>query len=131
MDSNGFERAATVVEQSAVAGAGRSAINRLRVAASRSVAARLVANTRATFADVPATERVRLAGVAILTATATQAVLLELVSSMARPHAPWLRVELAALGLMLILAAAPIARAWPRSRIHRVIERFRRPGTHA
>jgi hypothetical protein len=131
MDSNSFERAAAIVTQSAVAGAGRSAINRLRVAASRSVSARLAENSRAAFASVPAIERIRLAGVAILTATATQAALLQLVSSMARPHAPWLRVAIAALGLVLIVFAGPIARAWPTSWIHGGIERFKRPGAHA
>jgi hypothetical protein len=131
MDSNRFESASRIVGQSAVARACRLGLTRFQDAASRSVAARLTRDMRHAIAAVPTLERVRLAGVVALTATVTHYALSQLVPPVARPHAPWLRLEIAAAGLVLIVAAGPIARAWPASWIYGLVARVRRPRRHA
>jgi hypothetical protein len=130
MDSNGFERASLIAGQSAVARAWRFAITWFHDAASESAAAHVTRRVRDAIATVPAIQRVRLTGVVVLTATLTQYGLLQLVPPVAQPHAPWLRLDIAVAGLVLIVAAGPIARAWPASSMCGLVARVRRLRTH-
>src|ERR671922_2611151 len=131
MDSKAFDRAASIVEHSTLAQASGRALRALRSAADRSFAARVWRKANAAIAGVPAAERVRLTGVVILTATLTNALLLPLVPSMAQPHAPWLRIQLLALGLALVVLATPIVRGWNASHARRAMARLRDRCPHA
>jgi hypothetical protein len=101
--------------------AGR-AIAIVRAAANSSAVAVLLARARSDFSSLRPAHRVRVAGVLVAIALATDELLLLLVPAQPQPSPPSaLRLEIALAALVLILAAAPIARAWPTSRLRRLL----------
>jgi hypothetical protein len=134
MNADGFEDAIRVSKGSRLARAGESALGMLRSAAGSSFVVAGLRHARARVTELAPSERVRLGGVVIVTATITQGLLLQWAPSIARPAAPaLLRFEIAAAGVLMIVAARPIARAWTGSRMRRVLRRGRswlsQPGT--
>jgi hypothetical protein len=113
---------ARVLGQSLIARAASGAAAVLRTAAARSVGAALVECLRRQFMGIPATGRVRMAGVLLLTANVVQGVLLQLVPPLVRPAAlTVLRVEAAVAAVVLIVAAPPLACAWRGSCVRRLL----------
>lgn len=115
-----FPDVARVFGQSLIAWAlGRTAAV-VQAAAARSFAARLVERVRCGLTEMSAVQRLRAAGALLLTATVVQGLLMQLVPALVRPAAPrLLRVELAIVAVVLIVAAPQLARAWPASRVRR------------
>jgi hypothetical protein len=69
------------------------------------------------------TERIRLGGLLVITTTASHALLLWTLPAVAQPVAPpWLRPAVILFGVVLIVLARPIARAWPGSTLRRLLE---------
>jgi hypothetical protein len=104
------------------------ALDRLRADARRSVVGAGMARARLSVNGLSSRERVRLAGVFVLTTTATNVVLLQWSPAVARPMASvsW-GLASAAAGLTMVLFAAPLARAWTSSKVRRL---FRAPESH-
>lgn len=124
MSADPFQSAALVGQRSRIARAGQDVVACLRLAGARSVALDRLRRARARLNTLAPSERVRLAGVVLLVATITQAVLLRWTPSMVRP-APLglLRLEIAVVAVLLIVLAKPIARGWAGSRIRRLFSR--------
>ena len=121
MNTDDFQAVARVVARSRVARAVGRAQSVVRTSAAQSVMARAFAPVRQS-AVVPAVVRVRLAGVLLLTAIVTHRVLLEMVPAFLWPAPPpLLRVEVAVAALALIGAAPWLERAWPGSRLRRIL----------
>lgn len=100
-------------------------IEALNVATERSWLGRLWLRLQRGVQAIESSERVRLFGLLVVTATFTQGLLLPAVPVMARPAAPaWLRVVILAGGLLLIVLARPIALAWPGSTLRRLLRRM-------
>ena len=122
MSTDDVQDVAHVARGSSMARLGRAAFDRLRIASARSAVAKALHSGIAALTSLTLAERVRLAGVVILTATLTQAALLQLSPVIAQPQAPTLlRFEIAVAGIVLAVMAGAIARAWPRSRLRRLI----------
>jgi hypothetical protein len=94
------------------------------VAARSSALAVFVARARREGRALTAVHRVRLAGLLVLTALVTEQLLIRLVPAQVRPMPPAaLRYEIALAGLVLTIMAPAIARAWPTSRVRRMVNR--------
>jgi hypothetical protein len=120
MSTDEFQDVARVVSRSWVARALDGGIGAVRTAAVQSFWAR--AFGRVSRQPIAASTRVRLAGVLLLTTTVTHRLLLELVPAFLRPAAPeLLRVEMVLASLVLVVAAPWLGRAWPGSRVRRIL----------
>jgi hypothetical protein len=119
-----FQSVARVAKRSRIAQTQRKAIDRLRIAGSRSFVAGALRNARARLSVLGPAERVRLLGVVILTAAVTHAVLVQWSPSIVRPQAPRLLwYEILAVSVVMIGLAGPIARAWSGSLLRRLFAR--------
>ena len=109
------ETVAQVARRSRIGRSAQRALARLRADARRStIGAALIA----------CRERLRLIGVSIVTAVATNALLLQWTPLVARPAGPSiLNLLTAASGLVLIVLAEPFAHAWHGSWIRRQLVR--------
>jgi plasmid replication initiation protein len=114
----------------------RSALVRasVRVARSFDAAARssmlagLVARGRRELGVLTPADRVRLAGLLVLTALATEQVLIRLIPASLRPAPPSALRYLIGLTAAATIAAAPqLVRAWPTSRLRSMCGRSDRP----
>lgn len=111
---------ARVFARSAVGRFGIAGTARLRTAAADSIAARMLRTRRGR--EVPMASRVRAWGVLLLVATAVQGAVVAVMPLVVRPVAPaLLRFEALAAAAILIVAAGPLARAWPQSRARRLV----------
>jgi len=114
-----FERGARVVAGSAGVRAVLAVDAAIRTAWTRSRVAATLRRWQA-LAAKSAAERVRLTGVVMLTAAIVHVALRPRTSPAVRSTAPHaLSVPVIALGIVMIVAAPAIARAWPRSRLCR------------
>jgi hypothetical protein len=122
MSTDEFRDVARVVSSSNVARLLRGISEAIRNAARRSTVAAGWARVWGPIADGPADRRVRLAGIMLLFATATHTALLAFIPPFVRP-APLrlLRVAVVAASMVLISAAPALVRAWPASRLRRMI----------
>ena len=124
MSADPDQAVARVAERSRLAAAGRWIAAAWREATARSMARRTLVGIARQFAALAAAERIRLAGVLLLAATITNAVLLQWTPEMVRPAAPGgLRLEVAAAALVLIVFARGFASAWQGSRVRRMLWR--------
>lgn len=116
MGTDQFDDVSRVVSGSLPARALRHTAVGFRAAAPRSHAGVALARARAGLSAIPPTERIRLAGVLLLTAAMTHSVLLRFVPEIVRPAAPWLlSVATGLIALALILTATALERAWRTS----------------
>lgn len=123
---NADETAAGIARRSRIGRIGQRAVARLRADAGQSAFGTAFAALRAHSGRLTRAEKFRLAGVSIVTAIATNALLLQWSPPITKPAAPpLLSVIAAATGLALIVLAEPIARAWERSWIRRQLIRAR------
>src|SRR5450756_2234416 len=121
MSTDDFQDVARVVAQSGVARTIGGGIDALREAAHSFWARRCERLSRRVGSMAPVA-RVRLLGVLLLTATVTHQLLLAFVPAFLRPAATrWLAVEGAVPALILIGAAPLLERAWPGSRLRRIL----------
>ena len=120
------ETVAQVARRSRIGRSTQRALARLRADARRStIGAALIACCERISAITPS-ERLRLIGVSIVTAVATNALLLQWTPLVARPAGPSiLNLLTAASGLVLIVLAEPFAHAWHGSWIRRQLVRAR------
>jgi hypothetical protein len=94
----------------------------LEAAARSSRVSAILARARREHRALTTVHRVRLAGLLVLAALATEQLLMSLVPAQGRPAPPFaLRDEVAVAALILIFLAGPIARAWPTSRLRNVL----------
>jgi hypothetical protein len=127
MRADQFAAAERELRQSAIARALRYADAAVRCAAARSLAVASLKQARMQFENTPPAQRVRLAGVVLLTSVAVHELLRSFVSIAARPlalHA--VRWPMIGLALGMIAGAGAIARAWPGSRLRRWLNTARR-----
>ena len=124
MTNDDFDAVVRVVRGSVIARTLGQVVACGRSAAPRSYAAGVVGFLRRRVRDMPITERLRLAGLLVLTATIAQGLALQVVPAVARPAAPrLLRGELIVAGLVLMVAARGVARAWPASHVRWLLRR--------
>jgi hypothetical protein len=98
----------------------RAAAAGVRAAGPRSVLGAVFIRTRSELARMSSGERIRLAGVMLLTAAVTHDVLVGLVPAIVRPGAPRaIRGAAAVIGLAMMLLAPALERAWKTSRLRR------------
>ena len=121
MSAGEFHDVAHVVSSSSIARAvGRVAEIASAAAAHSTIFASFNRRGRRIAAS-PAVTRVRLAGVLLLTATVTHAVLLLLIPAFVRPAVLQLfRAEVVVASLIFVGAAPWIAHAWQGSRVRRI-----------
>lgn len=129
MSTGEFHDVAHVVISSHAALAIGRVAHVIRTAAPDSSLFSAVDRARRRITEAPAIARVRLAGVFLLTATVTHAVLLTFVPAFVRPAALKLfRAEIVIASVLLIGAAPWLVHAWPGSRLRRIIGPRRRVG---
>jgi len=93
----------------------------LEAAVRSSAVAVVVARARREARALTAIDRVRLAGLLVLTALVTEQLLIRLIPAPLRPMPPAaLRYEIALAAIVITVMARPIARAWPASRLRRL-----------
>jgi hypothetical protein len=115
-----YASVARIVEQSRIAAACRAVVRALEMGAERASVARLARGCAARWRARSAAARVRLCGVALLAASATQATVASRMPLVVRPIVPAVAyVEVVLFALVFIAAAEPIGRAWPTSRLGR------------
>jgi hypothetical protein len=123
---NSDETAADVTRRSRIGRSVHCALARLRADARRSAIRAALLAGRVGVSSMAPIERLRLIGVSIVTAAATNALLLQLTPVVARPAVPSiLSLLTAASGVMLIVLAGPLAQAWHGSWIRRQLIRAR------
>ena len=122
MDSD--DRVAGIARRSRLGRSGHQILARLRDDARRSGLSAAIVACRARLVSITPSERFRLAGVLIVTAIATNAFLLQWSPAVARPAAPtMLSIITATIGVLLIVLAEPVARAWGDSWFRRQLTR--------
>ena len=115
-----------VIARSAIVRTAARAIAAFRAAAESSTLASSAVRARRELSALRPEQRVRLAGLLVATALATEQLLLMLIPAQLRPSPPpALRVEVALAALAVILAAPQLARAWPTSRLRRILASLR------
>src|SRR5262245_19513337 len=119
-----YQAAARIISASALARLASRAASAVRLALPDSAPVRAVSTLRRRFDETRPADRVRVAGVILLVANATHAVLVRLEPPLLRPAPlPLLRIDVALLALILIVAAPHVVRAWGRSRLKRLLVR--------
>jgi len=122
MSAERFEPAARVIRESWLARGFGHADAALRTAAVGSRAAGVLRSARRPVEPASDVGRIRFWGTIVLAAAVTNAALQPLVSQAVRAVLPLLAdVESIALSAAVIALAPAIARAWPRSRLHRLL----------
>jgi hypothetical protein len=117
MSADEFQTVARVLSASALARVASAAVAALRRAWAQSHVERTLAAVRRQLSDARAEDRLRFAGVMLLAANATHAILVRIEPPIVRPAPlPLLRIEAALLALVLIVAAPQVAAAWRSSR---------------
>jgi hypothetical protein len=97
----------------------------IRAAAPGSRAGQLFMRARTAVACTPASERIRLAGIALTVAVVTHDALVAGMPAVVRPGIPLtLRLAIALAGVVMILVAPALARAWSTSRIRAASSRI-------
>jgi hypothetical protein len=118
MPRDEFAPGVAAVDGSRIAGFGRRAMTWWRHAVARSLAARIVMRMREQIHAIDLADRLRLAGVVLLSATTTVFLLGFWVPPMERPAIPAIVAPaFAGCALALILAPGRIAAAWRTSRL--------------
>jgi hypothetical protein len=126
---NSDERLADVARQSLIGRSVLRALAGLRADARGSAIGKALDGFRTHTDRLTSSERLRLTGVFIVTAVATNAVLLQWSPPIIRPAAPFLlSVVAVSIGVTLIVLAERLAHAWDRSWIRRRI--LRPPGSN-
>jgi hypothetical protein len=113
---NSDETIADLARRSVIGRTGEQTLTRLRGDARASAIGRGFRSVYGQISRLTTGERLRLLGVTIVTAIATNAVLLQWSPPVTRPAPPsMLSVVTTASGLALIILAEPLARAWQQS----------------
>lgn len=123
---NSDETVANVAKRSRIGRGLQRALARLRADARRSAIGAVLLASRERVSSIAPSQRLRLIGVSIVTAVATNALLLQWTPLVARPAAPaMLSILTATSGVALIVLAEPFAQAWDGSWIRRQLIRAR------
>ena len=120
MPADQFDDVARIVRASWPARILRRAAAGGRAALPRSVAGLMFMGARRRILEVSPADRVRLGGLVVLTAAISHDVLLRLVPEITRPGLPRaLRLGAGVIGLLMMLLAPALERAWRTSTVRR------------